>query len=184
MSGCSCLILGAEGSGKTLLLKKLRVLSGHKDSGNQEASSSCVLPTIPTVGTNVEELSLGRNLRCSLREYGGSMAPVWSKAYDDAQVVIYVVDASDFTRLSAATVLFLEALASEGLREKPFLLFLNKTDSPFCKSLVELKSVMRLDEVMENASQRITVVHGSCVTSEGLSDVLQWLAENAKQCSS
>ena len=179
-------MLGPEGVGKTLLLKKLLVLcaqEGQKRSRRQsgEPLAAGVLPTIPTVGTNLEQLSLGRKLACSLREYGGSMAPLWSSAHEDCCMVLYVVDTSNPTQVAAATVLLLETLSSEKLRDKPFLVFFNKQDSAFRMSLVELKFIMRLDDIVETATQPITVVHGSCKTNEGLGDVLQWLSENTQK---
>lgn len=185
-SGCECLLLGPEGVGKTLLLKKLLVLraqEGQKRSSrrSEEPLATGVLPTIPTVGTNLEQLSLGKKLACSLREYGGSMAPLWSSVYEDCYMVLYVADASNPTQVAAATVLLIEALSSEKLREKPFLVLFNRKDSASRMSLVELKSIMRLDDIVETATQPITVVHGSCKTNEGLGDVLQWLTANTQK---
>ena len=186
MSGCECLILGPEGVGKTLLLKKLlalRAQEGQKRSSRQsgECPTTGVLPTIPTVGTNLEQLSLGKKLACSLREYGSSMAPLWRSAYEDCCMVLYMVDTSNPTQIAAATVLLLEVLSSSTLKDKPFLIFFNKQDSAFRMSLVELKSIMRLDDIVESAGQPITIVHGSCTTNEGLGDILQWLTENTQQ---
>ena len=191
--GCECLLLGPEGVGKTLLLKKLQALNKKPSKGSSKASSngkqavtSCsltdgVLPTIPTVGTNVEELVLGKSLVCALREYGGSMAPLWDSAYAHCQMVVYVIDTSNPTQISAATVLLVEVLSADALKDKPLLLLFNKTDSHFGMSLVELKSIMRIDEMLQCASQTVTVVHGSCVTDKGVEEILQWINENTKQ---
>ena len=188
-ASAECLILGPEGVGKTLLLRKLQLLcsrSDQKGAGKKTSDPIAlpegVLPTIPTVGTNLEELKLGRNLVCSLREYGGSMAPLWSNAYGDCQMVVYVIDTSRPSQISAATVLLLEVLSSRNLKDKPFLLFFNKVDSPFHMSLVELKSVIRLEDILETTTQQVAVVNGSCATNEGLDDVLQWISERTKQC--
>lgn len=188
--GCQCLFLGPEGTGKTMLLKKLKLLTNKKPpKGTSKAagepgdtpSSPAVLPTIPTVGTNVEDLTLGKNLVCVLKEYGGSMAPVWGSAYASCQMVVYVIDTSNLTQISAATVLLVEVLSADALKDKPLLLFFNKTESHFSMSLVELKSIMRIDELIKCATQMITVVHGSCVTNEGVDEILQWITENTRQ---
>ena len=183
-----CLVLGPEGTGKTLLLEKLCSQVGQKGRGRRgaatrDASSGAGLlggvdPTIPTTGTNVKELKFDKRLSCSLREHGGIMAPVWNTAYGNCHMVAYVVDTSRPTQISAATVLLLELFSSEALKNKPFLLFFNKVDSPFTMSLVEMKSIMRLDDIVATIPHKVTIVHGSCVSGEGLEDVLEWLRTN------
>ena len=189
-----CLILGAEGTGKTLLLKKLvsktsagsRTKASTLPSGGDaliESTSQCdgiILPTIPTVGTNIEDLNLAKGISCKLREYGGSMAPLWNSAYNRCSMIIFVVDASNSTLISASTMLLLDVLTAKALEKKPVLIFFNKMDSLFGMSLVELKSVMRLGDVVRNATQKVRVVQGSCATEDGLDSILEWIMENAK----
>lgn len=195
---CRCLVLGPEGVGKTLLLKKLKALcdqsegqdsarkaDGRRGEGSPREENSMsslvsgLLPTIPTVGSNVQEIRLSGGITCLLREYGGRMAPIWSKAYGDTQMVIYVIDASNSTQISAATVLLLEVLSARALEGKPCLLFFNKIDCPFAMSLVETKSIIRVDDIVSHANQVVTVADGSCVTEEGLERVLSWIRDYA-----
>lgn len=187
-----CLILGAEGTGKTLLLKKLvsksktktSTLSSAGGDALRESTSQCddgiILPTIPTVGTNIEDLHLAKGISCKLREYGGSMAPLWNSAYNRCSMIIFVVDASNSTQISASTMLLLDVLTAKALEKKPVLIFFNKMDSLFGMSLVELKSVMRLGDVVRNATQKVRVVQGSCATEDGLDSILEWIMENGK----
>ena len=182
-----CLILGAEGTGKTLLLKKLvnknsrtktNTLPGEDTTDSRQCDG--ILPTIPTVGTNIEDLQLAKGVSCKLREYGGSMAPLWSSAYNRCSMIVFVVDASNSTQISASTMLLLDVLTAEALEKKPVLIFFNKMDSQFGMSLVELKSVMRLGDVIRNATQKVQVVQGSCATEDSLDSILEWIMENAK----
>ncbi len=182
-----CLILGAEGTGKTLLLKKLVSKTSRTKTSTQpsaESTSQCdgisILPTIPTVGTNIEDLHLAKGISCKLREYGGSMAPLWNSAYNRCSMIVFVVDASNSTQISASTMLLLDVLTAKALEKKPVLIFFNKMDSLFGMSLVELKSVMRLGDVVRNATQKVRVVQGSCATEDGLDSILEWIMENAK----
>ena len=182
-----CLILGAEGTGKTLLLKKLVSKTSRTkttrtvgDSTSLESRCDGILPTIPTVGTNIEDLQLAKGVSCKLREYGGSMAPLWNSAYSRCSMVIFVVDASNSTQISASTMLLLDVLTAKALEKKPALIFFNKMDSQFGMSLVELKSVMRLGDVVRNATQKVKVVQGSCATEGSLDSILEWIMENAK----
>ena len=183
-----CLVLGAEGTGKTLLLKKLISRTNISSKSKRGASSnttiepSCdgILSTIPTVGTNIEDLKIGKGTTCKLREYGGSMAPLWSSAYSRCTVVVFVVDASNSTQISASTMLLLDVLTAKALERKPLLIFFNKMDSQTGMSLVEIKSVMRLGDMIRNATQNVHVVQGSCATEEGLDSILEWIMENVK----
>ena len=188
MSTIECLILGAEGTGKTLLLKKLvsktsktkKKTPKSRNVGSEEPSCDGILPTIPTVGTNIEDLKLSKGVTCKLREYGGSMAPLWNSAYGRCNMVVFVVDASNSTQISASTMLLLDVLTAKPLEKKPVLIFFNKMDSLFGMSLTELKSVMRLGDVVLNATQKLHVVHGSCATEEGIDSILEWIIENMK----
>lgn len=204
--GGDCLVLGPEGVGKTLLLKRLSELStkeqtdgrqtNEKSSETQESWKNTsadhtsfreLLPpdgvphTIPTVGTYLEHLNISKTNSCTLREYGGSMAPLWSSAYKNSKMVIYVVDSSNCTQISASTMLLLDVLADKALERTPVLIFFNKTDSHSNMSLVELKSVMRIENIVEHASQSMCVLHGSCLSGEGLGDVLRWIIEHSQK---
>lgn len=185
-----CLILGAEGTGKTLLLKKLLSKNSSKSkkpsrgsaspsSSTAEPSCDGILPTIPTVGTNVEDLKMTKGITCKLREYGGNMAPLWNSAYSRCSMVVFVVDGSNSTQVSASTMLMLDVFTAKALEGKPILIFFNKMDSQFGMSLVELKSIMRLGDVIQNATQKVHVIQGSCATEEGLDSILEWILENS-----
>lgn len=182
---CRCLVLGPQGAGKSLLLKKLKSLCAEKhdkDSRSDKATLTSgkareILPTLPTVGSTVEEVKLGKNFTCLLKEYGGCMAPVWSSAYSECDLVVYVIDASISTQISAATVLLLEVLNHRELKETPFLVVFNKLDCPCAMSLTEYKSVMRLDDVLRHASQSVCVLEGSCARGVLLSQVLDWIVQ-------
>ena len=169
-----CLVLGPQGSGKSLLVKKLKAVAGEA-AGERRA----VLPTLPTVGAFVEELSLGRGRGCRLREYGGAMAPVWSSNFADCDLVVFVVDATDHTHISAATILLLELLGHRDLSGKPVLLVFNKLDRHCPVSLTEYKSVMRLGDILQHAPQSLSVVEGSCVQgTELVTLVFKWISDN------
>lgn len=181
-----CLVVGPQGAGKSLLLKKLKALSNQSsknsrraDSQGQALGSREILPTLPTVGCTVEELKVSQNATCLLKEYGGCMAPVWNTAYAECDVVLYVMDASNCTQISAATILLLELLGSQDLRDKPFLVFFNKLDCDCPMSLAEYQSVMRLRDIQSHAPQTVGVVKGSCATGQALDSILQWIEQRS-----
>lgn len=187
-----CLVLGPEGSGKTMLLRKLPEYSRlhHRSSKVKETVAmedtvgvSCdeVNQTIPTVGTNIQRLQFSKNTSCTLKEYGGQMAPIWCNAYKDASMVIYTIDASNRLQVSFSIVALLDLLSAEPLKGKPLLIFFNKTDLPLGMSLVEYKSVMRLEDIMAHSRQPLEVVEGSCWSGNGLDTIFKWIASNHGQ---
>jgi len=188
-----CLVLGPEGAGKTLLVRKIEEYC-RKKKGASDATVAAASPvesyagisskpnhyTLPTVGINFSKVKLAKGVSCSLRESGGQMVPLWCNSYQDCKMVIYVIDSSNQAQVSASTILLLQVLSSEALQKKPVLLFFNKTDSPLGLGLVEYKSVMRLDDILLHASQSIAVVSGSCWTGDGVGAIVEWLLEHCK----
>ena len=207
-SGVTCLILGPEGSGKTLLVRKLQQYCNknikksrgreeddeatHQEQDKEAAllkdhASIAILDinqTIPTVGTNLKHLQFSKEQFCTLKEYGGQLAPIWCAAYRDASMIIYVIDSSNQIQVSASTILLLDLLSSQDIQEKPILIFFNKTDLPLGLGLVEYKSVMRLDDIIEHATQTLTIVDGSCWSGRGIDVILDWIMANLKSTSS
>lgn len=138
-----------------------------------------ILPTLPTVGSTVEEIRLDKTSTCLLKEYGGCMAPVWNTAYSDCDLVVYVIDGSNSMQISAATILLLEVLGHPELKSKPFLVVFNKLDCQCAMSLTEYKSVMRMDDILKNAPQSMHVVQGNCAEGTALLVLIQeWIVQH------
>lgn len=174
------LVLGPQGVGKSLLLKKLKLVSfekrGRDSNGANETTAREILPTLPTVGCAVEVVRLGKNETCLVKEYGGSMAPVWSTAYSESDLVVYVIDSSNSAQISAATVLLVEVLGHPALKDVPFLLVFNKLDCPCVMSLNEYKSVMRLSDILKHSPQNVRVLDGSAAEGNSLANqALDWM---------
>lgn len=95
------LCLGPNGSGKTLLLKKLQ---------NYE-EIDLTTNTVPSVGTNIFTiLSPDKSQFEEVTELGGSVASIWKKYYKGVRKIMYVVDASNLCQISAAGILLYELL--------------------------------------------------------------------------
>ncbi|XP_025939917.1 ADP-ribosylation factor-like protein 16 [Apteryx mantelli] len=164
-----CLLLGASGVGKSLLVKRLQKLSskeGAKGLGEPPA-------TLPTVGTNLTDLLLQRKI--TIRELGGCMGPIWPSYYGDCSAVLFMIDAANPTQVSSSCIQLLSLLSAEQLASVSVLILFNKIDLPCYMSLVEMKSLFRMQDIVSCATQPITVVETSARDGTGLSDVLQWL---------
>ncbi|ENN71379.1 ADP-ribosylation factor-like protein 16 [Dendroctonus ponderosae] len=100
------LCIGPEGSGKSLLLKKLQ-------SPNYVDNTTT---SVPTVGTNILSLRVADKLY-TIREVGGTLAPMWPNYFVNVGKVMYVVDASNLCQISAAGVLLYTVLVNPLLRK-------------------------------------------------------------------
>ncbi|CAI9562620.1 unnamed protein product, partial [Staurois parvus] len=131
-------------------------------------------PTQPTVGTNLTDLTIQR-ARITVREVGGSMGPIWPSYYKDCRTVMFVVDAANPVQVSASCMQLLFVLSASALSSASVLIIFNKTDLPCCMSLVEMKSLFRMDDIITSSQQPITVMETSALEGTGLQEVLQWL---------
>ncbi|XP_051569309.1 ADP-ribosylation factor-like protein 16 isoform X1 [Myxocyprinus asiaticus] len=167
-----CLLLGATGVGKTLLLKRLQKLCQVDSADLGEAPV-----TLPTVGTNLTDLTFRRK-KITVRELGGCMGPIWPKYYLDCTSVIFMVDCANISQISSSCVQMLSVLSAEPLQAAAVLVLFNKRDLPCTMSLVELKSLFRMDDIIRTAPQSITTLEISARSGQGLQDVLNWLFSN------
>nr|XP_046189479.1 ADP-ribosylation factor-like protein 16 [Oncorhynchus gorbuscha] len=165
-----CLLLGATGVGKTLLMKRLQKLivrDGTTDLGEPPV-------TLPTVGTNLTDLTLKRK-RVTVRELGGCMSPIWPSYYTDCSSVIFMVDSANTTQTSSSCIQLLSVLSAEPLHTASVLVIFNKRDLPCTMSLVEMMSLFRMDDIIASATQPITTLELSARSGQGLQEVLGWL---------
>ncbi|XP_058848431.1 ADP-ribosylation factor-like protein 16 isoform X2 [Acipenser ruthenus] len=132
-----CLLLGATGVGKTLLLKRLQRIN-LKDNHAELGEPPATLPT-------------------------------------------FMVDAANTTQVSSSCIQLLSVLSAEALETTSVLILFNKVDIPCPMSLVEMKSLFRLDDIISCARQPITVLGISARSGQGLQDVLKWLHSIQKE---
>ncbi|XP_043685552.1 ADP-ribosylation factor-like protein 13B [Vespula pensylvanica] len=109
------LIVGLDNAGKTLILNHIR---GDPDKH-----------VLPTMGFRIICLKY-KSYTIKIYDLGGSIQirSLWPKYYNDIHGLIYVVDASDISRLAENKVVFGELVAHESISGKPLLLLANKQD--------------------------------------------------------
>lgn len=177
-----CLLIGAEGSGKSLLLRRLKWFSQQQLYKGKKSAKPMPLPTapptIPTVGTNIEALDVDAKRKITVRELGGAMAPIWSESYDDCRSVVFLLDRSNITHMSSTTILLLEALSADALQNKPFLLVLGKSDLPDIVNLRETINILRLDDMKRTCTQLIDITEASGYNGDGVHYILQWISSH------
>ncbi|XP_071864878.1 ADP-ribosylation factor-like protein 13B isoform X1 [Bombus fervidus] len=109
------LIVGLDNAGKTSILN---CISGDSDK-----------TTLPTIGFHVVSLKY-KSYTVKIYDVGGSsqIRSLWPKYYNGIHGLIYVVDASDISRLTENKVVFGELISHEYISGKPLLLLANKQD--------------------------------------------------------
>ncbi|KAM5274211.1 ADP-ribosylation factor-like protein 16 isoform 1-T1 [Ctenodactylus gundi] len=171
-----CLLLGAAGVGKTLLVKRLQnILPRRLCSRDGKGGLGEPPPTRPTVGTDLTDIMAPGNI--TIRELGGCMGPIWSSYYGNCHSLLFMVDASNPAQLSASCVQLLGVLSAEQLAEASVLILFNKIDLPCYMTLEEVKSLIRLSDIITCAKQNISTAEISARTGTGLGTVLHWLQD-------
>ncbi|CAK6963093.1 Hypothetical predicted protein [Scomber scombrus] len=130
--------------------------------------------TLPTVGTNLTDLTLKRK-KLTVRELGGCMGPIWPSYFKDCSSVMFMVDSANIAQISSSCIQLLSVLSAEPLRSASVLILFNKRDMHCTMSLVEVKSLFRMDDIIASATQPITTLELSARSGEGLQEVLSWL---------
>lgn len=163
------LLIGCEGSGKTLLSRHLQKLCSSASALNTH--------TRPSVGTEIAHLTHSRHA-FSLREVGGVMLPLWPRYFDGCKAFIFVADSCS-AAAAGGVIEWYNLLAADGMRTKPALLLLNKRDHPEALPDATLHKLFRPSDFIR-AGQAVTVLPVSALTGEGLPAVLDWVAEHIR----
>lgn len=170
------LVLGPEEAGKTLMLKRLQTITSQMNlpQAQRQPDLGEAPPTIPTVGVNLVSVNLYRK-KYTFRELGGAMGPIWSNYFKDASMLMYVIDASNRTKVAASCIQLLDVLSSKQTQTLPVALIFNKVDNSSSMSMTELLSILRLNDVILCARQDITVIETSFRNGQGMDEILKWL---------
>jgi len=152
--------LGLDGAGKTAILNKLKL--GE------------FVPTIPTIGFNVETLEF-RNVKITLWDVGGQhkLRPLWKHYYLNTQAVIFVLDASSRDRISESKMELVKLLSEKELKDAALLILANKQDVSGCASLEEITDLFSLYKLCCGRSWHIQACDAK--SGNGLQDGLDWL---------
>ena len=116
-------------------------------------------------------------LQFELREIGGVMVQLWPQYYHDAAMLLYVLDVSQTTQVSAAAVELFHTLGDPAMRDTPTLLLLNKTDLPSGFSREQADKLLRLPE-LQRCYPHVSVLEGSATTGGGVDEILSWIVQH------
>ncbi|GAB5371039.1 hypothetical protein AAMO2058_001545100 [Amorphochlora amoebiformis] len=154
-----CLV-GLDNAGKTTVLFKLHV--GE------------VVETQPTVGSNVEEVSVN-NLKFVCWDLGGqeTFRKHWSDYFTDTSGVIMVVDSCDRKRIKDVKQEFRKVVEDPKLKGCCFLILANKQDCEGCMEAAEIAQKLNLMALKTHPWH----IQASCaLTGAGLSEGMDWVS--------
>ena len=155
------LILGLDNAGKTTILHRLH--SGE------------VVPTVPTIGFEVETVTI-RNVKIQVWDLGGqsSIRPYWRCYASNTSGLVYVVDASDKERLAEAGQELKVLLQEHELNQVPLLVLANKQDLPDVVSANKVSEILGLAEISD---REFFIAACSALKGAGIQEGLDWLID-------
>ena len=158
------IIIGLDNAGKTTILYRL-----HLDE---------IVPTVPTVGFNVETVTY-KNLKFQVWDLGGQsgLRPYWRCYYQDTNAVIFVVDSADKERIEIAKQELELMLQEEELKGVPVLVLANKQDLPNALNEKEVCDGLGLTSIKNRNWSMFKI---SAMNGTGLSEGFEWLVDTLK----
>ncbi|XP_045212798.2 ADP-ribosylation factor-like protein 16 [Mercenaria mercenaria] len=173
-----CLVLGATGVGKTLLVKRLENSTDAIKKG-PDFSFEDMPATIATVGTNLVAVSVSRRQEITMRELGGCMGPIWKNYFKEAVALMYVIDLSNRLQVAASCIQLLTVLTAKTLSPTvPVLIVFNKMDMPDKLTHGEIETLFRLSDIKSQCGRSFEQVEVSACTGQGLSQIVKWMEQN------
>ena len=159
------IVLGLNNAGKTSVLYSM--LFGK------------LVPTQPTLGTNVEEFKF-RNVNFCAWDLGGQelLRHSWSLFYAQTDAVIVVIDSADPARFDTIKGEMERFIVHPDLARSCVLVFANKQDIDGAVKPADL--AVRLDLARLLAGHTWTIQGSSAVQQTGLNDGLGWIVDNLK----
>ncbi|XP_062958549.1 ADP-ribosylation factor-like protein 11 [Cynocephalus volans] len=153
-------MMGLDSAGKTTLLYKLK---GHQ-----------LVETLPTIGFNVEPLEAPGHMSLTLWDVGGQtqLRASWKDYLEGTDILVYVLDSTDETRLPEAVAELREILNDPNMARVPFLVLANKQEAPDALPLLEIKNRLGLERFPDHCWELQAC---SALTGQGLPEALQSL---------
>ncbi|GMI62966.1 hypothetical protein ScalyP_jg1458 [Parmales sp. scaly parma] len=161
-------LIGLENSGKSTLLSVLMSSDGATPNTH----------TVPTVGLDVKTVTQNK-VEMKVWDVGGAKQyrSEWARYVDGSDVVIFVVDVSDPSKLPTAQAELSVLLANDAINHIPFLILGNKIDVNPHLNEVELIQGLLLTDVVKTPW---IVMPISAIKSVGIESVIEWLVNVGK----
>lgn len=154
------LMLGLDNAGKTTILYRLKL--------------NKTIAAIPTLGFNIESISVGDNIKLTVWDVGGHAARRMYRHYTvNSNGLIYVIDSTDTERFIEAKEALEGVLDHEDMRGVPVLVIANKQDM---QDYVKARQIVKVLDLTSLDGRQWYVKNASAKTGEGLIDAMKQLA--------
>ncbi|EHB17732.1 ADP-ribosylation factor-like protein 5A, partial [Heterocephalus glaber] len=161
------IIVGLDYAGKTTILYQF--------------STNEVVHTSPTIGSNVEEITINNTCFLMWDNRGQeSLRSSWNTYYANTKFVIVVVDSTDRERISITREELYKMLAHEYLRKAGLLIFANKQDVKECITVAEISQFLKLTSIKDHQWHIQACCAYWTLTAEGLCQGLEWMMSRLK----
>lgn len=174
-------MLGVDSAGKSSILEWIRLMPSTMNTTWPPSNTPPpnLEKMMPTVGLNVFNLRL-RNETLLIWDLGGAkkLRPIWDPYVAQAEAVIWVVDASDATRLHESAQCLRTIMEKPHLTNSPLLVFANKQDVH--GTLDAVKTSLALDLLSDAEKRAQCVQPTSAITGRGIRDGIEWIAERLR----
>uniref|UniRef100_A0A915Q5J1 ADP-ribosylation factor-like protein 13B n=1 Tax=Setaria digitata TaxID=48799 RepID=A0A915Q5J1_9BILA len=163
-------ILGLDGAGKSTTIRAL--------------ASDEITSLLPTNGFTLQKFQYQKAEIIAYDLGGGErIRSIWKNYYPEVFGIIYVVDGSEEDRIQESGKLLKDVISDEDLRNKPFLVILNKKDRERCIDEIQLTDRFDLHNLANQYQTQIRVE--ICQSNAGtgkmidltLKDGFEWLLE-------
>jgi len=165
--------MGPKSCGKSLLLKRLQMLSEEKRLTPFDPISA----TKPTEGVESTNFKF-RGLSFVFKELGGAVISDWETHARSPKAIVFIFDAADLTKTATSVVWLNEVLMNSSFDTKPVMIVLSKCDVPDCIRFNVIDEIVGFERV-PNPS-RLAFLETSSVVGVGLSEVFHWIADQFK----
>ena len=107
------------------------------------------------------------------------MRSMWERYYDEADGVIFIVDAADPDRFEEARQTYLRVKEDDKLASIPIVIFANKQDKPGAQSVSGLNAEFFMNHGARG--QEVAQIFGvSAITGRGIDEALMYLTTQLK----
>lgn len=132
------IMLGLDAAGKTTLLYQMKL--------------GQVVKTIPTIGFNVEKVTVTKGLTLTVWDVGGQdkLRRLWKHYYQEATGLVFVVDSADPARFKEAQDELSSVVEDPLMSQVPVLVLANKQDMDCARPVELLTNEMEMKTLLQN----------------------------------